>query len=107
MSLTYGYDLKGNDDRMIAAPVQATELLGQVILPGAVLVNHLPFCADTRSVHSYNSALPMSTVRHMPSWVPWFNYVSLGQRGRELSSRMINEPLNFVKDAMVRNQRSY
>ena len=50
MSLAYGYDLKGNDDRMIAAPVQATELLSQLILPGAVLVNHLPFCADTRAV---------------------------------------------------------
>jgi hypothetical protein len=50
MSLTYGYDLKGNDDPMIAAPVQATELLSRLILPGAVLVNHLPFCEDTRSV---------------------------------------------------------
>ena len=50
MSLAYGYDLKGNDDRMIAAPVQATELLSRLILPGAVLVNHLPFCAETHTV---------------------------------------------------------
>lgn len=50
MSLTYGYDLKGNDDNMIAAPVQATEMLSQLILPGAVLVNHLPFCEDTHSI---------------------------------------------------------
>lgn len=50
MSLTYGYNLKGNDDRMIAAPVQSTEMLSQLILPGALLVNHLPFCADTRSI---------------------------------------------------------
>ena len=46
MSLTYGYDLKGNDDRMIAAAVQASELLSHLVLPGAVLVNHLPFCAS-------------------------------------------------------------
>jgi hypothetical protein len=44
MSLTYGYDLKDGDDFM-AAPIQATELMSRVILPGAVLVNHLPFCA--------------------------------------------------------------
>ena len=50
MSLTYGYDLKGNDDHMIAAAVQASELLSHLVLPGALLVNHLPFCADTRSV---------------------------------------------------------
>ena len=43
----------------------------------------------------------MSSVRHIPSWVPWFNYESLAQKGRELSSRMANEPFNFVKDAMV------
>ena len=46
----------------------------------------------------------MSSVRHMPSWMPWFNYESLAQKGRELSSRMINEPINFVKSAMVRSQ---
>jgi hypothetical protein len=44
MSLTYGYDLKEGDD-MIAAPVQATKILSECVLPGAALVNHLPFCA--------------------------------------------------------------
>jgi hypothetical protein len=44
MSLTYGYDLKDGDDFM-AAPIQAIELMSRVILPGAALVNHLPFCA--------------------------------------------------------------
>ena len=43
MSLAYGYDLKDNDD-IITAPIQATEIMSQVILPGAALVNHLPFC---------------------------------------------------------------
>jgi hypothetical protein len=43
MSLTYGYDLNDGDELM-AAPIQATELMSRVILPGAVLVNHLPFC---------------------------------------------------------------
>ncbi|KAI9433755.1 cytochrome P450 [Lactarius indigo] len=82
MALTYGYDLKDNNDHMIVAPVQATHLLSRLILPGAILVNHLPF------------------LRHIPSWVPWFNYESLAQKGRELSSRMMNEPFNFVKNAM-------
>jgi hypothetical protein len=43
MSLTYGYDLKDNDD-IIAAPIQVTKILSELILPGAALVNHLPFC---------------------------------------------------------------
>ena len=44
MSLAYGYDLNDGDNFM-TAPVQASELVSQVALPGAVLVNHLPFCA--------------------------------------------------------------
>jgi hypothetical protein len=45
MSLTYGYELKENDD--ILVPVQKTsEIMSRVVLPGAALVNHLPFCTD-------------------------------------------------------------
>jgi hypothetical protein len=45
MSLTYGYDLNEGDD-MTAAPIQAAEMLVPLILPGAAMVNHLPFCAE-------------------------------------------------------------
>ena len=42
MYLTYGYDLKENDD--ILTPARRTgEIMWQFALPGAALVNHLPF----------------------------------------------------------------
>jgi hypothetical protein len=42
MSLTYGYELKENDDILI--PVRKTgDIMAQVVMPGAALVNHLPF----------------------------------------------------------------
>jgi len=47
MSLTYGYDLK-DGDKILEAPAQIHELLSPVLLPGATLVNHLPFRATTR-----------------------------------------------------------
>jgi hypothetical protein len=47
MSLTYGYDLK-DGDKILEVPVQTGELLSPLMLPGATLVNHLPFCAITR-----------------------------------------------------------
>ena len=59
MSLTYGYDLK-DGDKILEAPAQIHELLSPVLLPGASLVNHLPFRAITRFIpailpasHSY------------------------------------------------------
>ena len=50
MSLTYGYDLKDKKDEIIVVPLQATEMLSRLTPPGALLVNHLPFCAVTRSL---------------------------------------------------------
>jgi hypothetical protein len=50
MSLTYGYELKENDDILI--PVRRTgEIMTQVVMPGAALVNHLPFCMEQFPVH--------------------------------------------------------
>jgi len=81
MSYVYGYDLKENDD-IIQAPVQLSQIIGRFFYPEAALVNFLPF------------------LRHIPSWVPWFSYAPLARIGRELGQRMMNEPIDFVKNAM-------
>lgn len=44
MSLTYGYEVKEGDD-MTAVPVQVAETMLPLVMPGATLVNNLPFCA--------------------------------------------------------------
>jgi hypothetical protein len=44
MHLTYGYDLKENDEIVISAR-RTGEIMGQYAVPGAALVNHLPFRA--------------------------------------------------------------
>ncbi|KAF8483908.1 cytochrome P450 [Russula ochroleuca] len=81
MSLTYGYDLK-DGDKILEAPIQIAEAMSPLLLPGAALVNHLPF------------------LRHIPSWVPFLSYEPLAGTVRKLSERMRNEPLDFVKNAL-------
>ena len=49
MSLVYGYDLK-EDDKMVEAPVQLTNILTRFVLPGAALVIYLPFRMDLHVV---------------------------------------------------------
>jgi hypothetical protein len=44
MHLTYGYDLKENDDILIPAR-RTGDIVASFLLPGAALVNHLPFRA--------------------------------------------------------------
>jgi hypothetical protein len=100
MSFTYGYDLKEFDE-MVAAPVQITETLGSLVLPGAMLVNHFPFCIVAFSLVLLEWISQLLLVRHMPSWVPWFNYDSLARLGRELSQKTMNDPIDFVKNAMA------
>ena len=56
MSVTYGYDLKAGD-KILEAPVQINELMLPLVVPGAILVNHLPFCAIT---HFIPAILPAS-----------------------------------------------
>ncbi|KAI9431005.1 cytochrome P450 [Lactarius psammicola] len=81
MSYVYGYDLKENDD-IIEAPVQLSQVIGRFFYPEAALVNFLP------------------SLRHIPSWVPWFSYAPLARLGKELGQRTMNEPIDFVKKAM-------
>jgi hypothetical protein len=106
MSLTYGYDLKDGDE-ILEAPTGAAEKLSPLLLPGGALVNHLPFCAISnfilpRIVVSYSYVL----VRHIPSWVPFLSYEPLAQTIRKLSKRIRNEPIDFVKNALVCGDRA-
>ena len=43
------------------------------------------------------------SVRHIHSWVPFLSYESLIRKGRDLSEKIKNDPINFVKNAMVRD----
>ena len=49
MSLTYGYDVKDSDD-IFKPPILTNDFLSPLLLPGAALVNHLPFCTIARSI---------------------------------------------------------
>ncbi|KAH9050952.1 hypothetical protein EDB83DRAFT_2399343, partial [Lactarius deliciosus] len=83
MRLTYGYDLKDNDD-MLVPPRRVVDIMKQV---------HF-----TRS--SISKSFPISCVRHLPSWVPWFKYEPLASECRELARRTKDEPFDFVRNSM-------
>jgi hypothetical protein len=101
MSVAYGYDLKSGD-KIIEAPVQNSKMMSRLLSPGRALVNYLPFRAVLNFVlavlvmpHSFPS------VRYIPSWVPYFSYKPLVRIGMKLSERTKNEPIDFVKNALV------
>ncbi|KAH9051252.1 cytochrome P450 [Lactarius vividus] len=79
--LSYGYDLKENDD-MLYPPKRVGDIMKQFFAPGTALVNHFPI------------------LKRLPSWVPLFKYEPLASESRELVRRMKDEPLNFVRKSM-------
>ncbi len=101
MSVVYGYDLKGGD-KILEAPVQNAKLLSRLLSPGRALVNYLPLRAVLNFVLAI-LAMPhgLFPVRYIPSWVPYFSYEPLVRIGRKLSERTKNEPIDFVKNALV------
>ena len=80
MSLTYGYDLKEGDD-MIAAPVQAGEMMSRATLPGAALVNIFPFCAVSLASSPWQVTHPFSEI--YPFMGTMVQLRTIGTKGKE------------------------
>ena len=63
-----------------------------------------PYSMLCGCIHYHNdpeSHCPCFSVKYIPSWVPWFSYEPLARTIRRLSEKTINDPINFVKNAMV------
>lgn len=50
LSLTYGYDADGPDDRKLYIVKKMAQLASVTTLPGALLVNSLPCCEYSHSL---------------------------------------------------------
>lgn len=44
LALGYGYEVKGLNDRKVEAAGELIDVISATALPGALLVNNLPFC---------------------------------------------------------------
>ncbi|KAI0065754.1 cytochrome P450 [Artomyces pyxidatus] len=82
MAITYGYDVEERHDVHLGKARELSDLAASTVLPGALLVNDLPF------------------LRHLPEWLPGMDFKSLARHGRVLAEEVVNGPFNFVKEAM-------
>ncbi|KAF7348383.1 hypothetical protein MSAN_01792300 [Mycena sanguinolenta] len=78
----YGHDIKATQDRFVHLTEEAGERLTESMLPGACIVNTLPF------------------LRHFPSWFPGCSFHKFAQDTRDLVDEMKNAPFDFVKQNM-------
>jgi hypothetical protein len=45
--MAYGYEVKNINDRMVKVAKKMVQVMGEVALPGALLVNIVPFCESS------------------------------------------------------------
>ncbi|KAI0267865.1 cytochrome P450 [Gloeopeniophorella convolvens] len=83
MSVTYGYDVRGHDDRFLSIVHEAADIGQNATLPGSLLVNELPI------------------LRFIPAWIPFISYWPRAHLANALGQEMINEPFQFVKKSMA------
>ncbi|KAH9972642.1 cytochrome P450 [Lactifluus volemus] len=83
LAMTYGYEAQGRNDRRVELARHFSDVGSQSVLPGALLVNDLPF------------------LRHIPEWLPWLSYKPLARLGHDLAQETMHAPIRFVKESML------
>jgi hypothetical protein len=101
--MAYGYEVQGRDDRKVDIAREMVQLASEISLPGALLINNLPFCESSPSSCGH-SAEGFTLVRYIPEWIPWFSYKPLARYGQDLGNEVRHAPMSFVRESMVRKK---
>jgi hypothetical protein len=100
LAMAYGYEAQGRNDRRVELARQFSDIGSQSVLPGALLVNDLPFCMCYTIFHISLMAM-ITIVRHIPEWLPWLSYKPFAHLGYNLAQEAKHGPIRFVKESMV------
>ena len=100
MSLTYGYDLKHGDKNFRSTSSDRRNIVTASAAWGSTSESPPVPCAFQFSCYGRSVSLLFS-VRYIPSWVPYLSYEPVAQILRKLSVTIRNEPIDFVKNALV------
>ncbi|KAJ7611293.1 cytochrome P450 [Roridomyces roridus] len=84
LRICHGYQVKeeGEDDFVTLASTAMAQF-SQATSPGGFLVNSIP------------------SLRHLPPWVPGTGFLELGKMFKETLHRMVEEPLQWVKEQIA------
>jgi len=83
LAMGYGYEVKGLNDQKIKAARKLAQLISETALPGALLVNDLPF------------------LQYIPEWLSWFSYKPLARFGYNIGQEVLRGPMEFVREAIL------
>jgi len=83
LSMGYGYEIQGPDDRKVDVVRRFAQLAAETTLPGALLVNDLPF------------------LRYIPEYLSRLSYKPLARYGFDIGQEVFHDPMAFVKESIL------
>lgn len=85
MSIMYGHEVSSStEDNYVKLVEQSVGVLSDALLPGAAIVNAIP------------------ALRYLPPWFPGIDFKRLALGVKELTQKLQDAPIDFVKKGIVR-----
>ena len=105
MKVTYGIDVKEENDPFIYHAEQTIASFNTAGRPGRYLVDLIPIrtCSIYGIVECIYSADQCFPVKYVPSWFPGAEFQKDALYARDMSRKMVNNPFNVVKEREVRS----
>ena len=103
MSLTYGYEIAESHDKFVGQVEGIVQRASAAILPGATLINVLPFCAlrlarRFLSIYSQNN----NAVKYLPAWLPGMSFKRDALDHIDETIFTVDAPYSFTQGEIVR-----
>ena len=102
LAMVYGYEVQGRNDDKVNVAKEMASLVSETALPGVLLVNDIPLRKWASAVFGLLGLQRFPIVRYVPEWLSWLSYKPLARYGHNLGNEVMNGPMRFVKESIVR-----
>jgi hypothetical protein len=98
---TYGYQVKNEDDDMVDLFDQVMHDFAEGIMPGAHLVDIIPWRMSQYLILNPELFLTALSVDLLPSWLPGMGFKKQAEEQHNRLLRFVSVPFTFAKESVV------
>lgn len=105
MKIIYGYTVEPHDkDALVDLIGEAMDQFGQAAVPGAWLVDIMPFSEHSCIKIRHVVKKLILAVRHLPDWFPGTGFKRTAEKWKNTLIEAADKPFAFVQHQMARGQ---
>ena len=101
MEITYGLDIKSQEDKFLQAAEHAMEYLERAMIPGEFLVDTFPIRLSRPQFLGPRTPLIVHReVKHVPKWFPGAGFKHFAKDAQRLFDVAVDGPIEYVKESL-------